>query len=87
MTDSNSNAATPLCFHDAAAHNPEGRLALSYRETAQSLGICERAVWQLVNDGELDAIRIGRSVRIPVSGLKQFISDRSQDADLNGGVA
>jgi excisionase family DNA binding protein len=63
------------------------RLALTYSETAKSLGVCERAVWQLVKDGELRAVRIGRSVRIPVKELNQFVADRSQSVDAKGGDA
>lgn len=49
------------------------KLALTYREAAESLGVCERTVWGLVRDGELPAVRIGRSVRIPVSALQKFV--------------
>lgn len=62
------------------------RLLLSYYEAAETLGICERAVWQLVKDGELRAVRIGRSVRIPVKELNQFVTDRSQSVDAKGGA-
>lgn len=62
------------------------RLLLSYYEAAETLGICERAVWQLVKDGELRAVRIGRSVRIPVKELNQFVADRSKSADAKGGA-
>ena len=61
-------------------------LLLSYYEAAETLGICERAVWQLVKDGELRAVRIGRSVRIPVKELNQFVTDRSQSVDVKGGA-
>ena len=64
----------------------QGRLAVTYHEAAKSLGVCERAVWQLVKDGELRAVRIGRSVRIPVKELNQFVTDRSQTADVKGGA-
>lgn len=64
----------------------QDRLAVTYREAAKSLGVCERAVWQLVKDGELRAVRIGRSVRIPVQELNQFVANRSQSADAKGGA-
>jgi excisionase family DNA binding protein len=51
------------------------RLAVTYREAAESLGVCERVVWQLVKDGKLQAVRIGRSVRIPVKELERFVSN------------
>ncbi len=56
------------------------RLAVNYREAADSLGVCERVVWQLVKDRRLKAIRIGRSVRIPVSELERFVAGTSDAA-------
>ncbi|MDA0922041.1 MAG: helix-turn-helix domain-containing protein [Planctomycetota bacterium] len=50
------------------------RLAVTYREAGDALGVCERVVWQLVKDGRLKAVRIGRSVRIPVAELERFVS-------------
>jgi excisionase family DNA binding protein len=46
---------------------------LTYRETAQLLGVTERTVWSLVDRGELAAVRFGRSVRIDPRDLRAFI--------------
>ena len=62
------------------------RSTVAKPERAKSLGVCERAVWQLVKDGKLRAVRIGRSVRIPVQELNQFVADRSQSVDAKGGA-
>lgn len=51
------------------------RLAVTYPEAANALGVCERVVWQLVKDGRLKAVRIGRSVRIPVAELERFVTE------------
>lgn len=61
----------------AQASSGEGgkRLAVTYREAGDALGVCERVVWQLVKDGKLKAVRIGRSVRIPVSELERFVAE------------
>lgn len=56
------------------------RLAVTYREAAQALGVCERTVFGLVKDEKLTAIRIGRSVRIPVKALEAFMEQRSSQA-------
>lgn len=56
------------------------RLAVTYREAGDSLGVCERVVWQLVKDGRLRAVRIGRSVRIPVSELERFVAETASAA-------
>ena len=56
------------------------KLAVSYREAAASLGVCERTIWGLVRDGKLNAVRIGRSVRVPVAELERFVADRTANA-------
>ena len=59
---------------ETSTHSDQGqRLALTYRETAASLGVCERTVWALVRNKELSAIRIGRCVRIPVKALHDYV--------------
>lgn len=52
--------------------NPQ-RLAVTYLEAAEMLGLCERTVWQLVKDGKLKACRTGRAVRIPVAELERYL--------------
>ena len=59
-------------------HEGAGRvkpLAVSYRDAAKMLGICDRKLWQLVKDGELRAVRMGRSVRIPARELERFVHE------------
>jgi excisionase family DNA binding protein len=51
------------------------KLAVTYREAADSIGVCERSIWSLVRDGKLRAIRVGRCVRIPVAELERFVSE------------
>lgn len=55
-------------------------LAVTYREAAQTLGVCERTMVGLVKDEKLPAIRIGRSVRIPVKALETFVEQQSSQA-------
>ena len=50
------------------------KLLVSYREAGQMLGVCERSVWQLVKDQKLPKVTIGRSARIPVTALDDFIN-------------
>lgn len=49
------------------------RLAYSMREAAEAIGVCERSIWQAINDGRLRASRIGRSVRISAKELERFL--------------
>jgi len=50
---------------------------LTSRETAKTLAICEKSLFNLTRRGELRAIRIGRAVRYSVSDLQAFI-DRAK---------
>ncbi|NQV22936.1 MAG: helix-turn-helix domain-containing protein [Rhodopirellula sp.] len=51
------------------------KLAVTYREAADSIGVCERTIWGLVRAGQLRAFRVGKSVRIPVAELERFVSE------------
>lgn len=64
----------------ASSREDGKRLAVTYREAGDSLGVCERVVWQLVKDGRLKAVRIGRSVRIPVTELERFVLESANAA-------
>jgi len=50
---------------------------LTYREAGKLLGVTERTIWTLVDQGSLPAVRFGRSVRIDPADLRRFI-DRSK---------
>lgn len=46
---------------------------LTYREAGKLLAVTERTVFTLVADGELPAVRFGRSVRIDPADLRAYI--------------
>lgn len=48
-------------------------LLLTVNELASVLRIGRNAAYQLVNDGEIQSIRVGRSIRIPRNALIQFM--------------
>lgn len=53
----------------------EGRkLALTYDEAGELLGLSARTIWTLASTGQLRACRIGRSVRIPRVELEAYIA-------------
>ena len=53
------------------------RLAMTYREVANALGLSERTIWGLVASGQLNAVRIGRrSVRILREELDRFLASQ-----------
>ncbi|GAB4384136.1 MAG: hypothetical protein Kow0022_05820 [Phycisphaerales bacterium] len=61
---------------------------LTYKQAGELLGVTARTVWTLVADGELPAVRVGRSVRIDPADLRAYI-DRcktlARTAPRNGG--
>ena len=52
---------------------PEIEHLLTYRDAGELLGVTERTVWNLVDQGELTAVGIGRSVRIDPADLRAYI--------------
>jgi excisionase family DNA binding protein len=53
------------------------RLALRPIETAEAMGLCRSQVYRMLQKGELPSIRIGRSVRVPVDRLKEWIERKA----------
>ena len=51
------------------------------REAAQWLKISERSLWTLTQRGDINAIRIGRSVRYTISDLVAFVESRRRRED------
>ncbi|NVK02610.1 MAG: helix-turn-helix domain-containing protein [Oceanospirillaceae bacterium] len=43
-------------------------------EFAETLGVTQPTIWKYITQGEIDAYRIGRSVRIPQSEYERFIN-------------
>ena len=59
-------------------------LLLAYSEVARLLGVSERTVWSMVNQGDLPAVRLATSgVRIDRRDLDQFIeTSKNREAML-----
>ena len=55
------------------------KLLLTVRETAAMLSISERKLWNLTNENEIPAIRIGRSVRYSVEDVQQWIDTKRNE--------
>lgn len=53
---------------------PGVKLAYKPAEAAELLSISERSLWSLQNEGKIRAIKIGRSVRYPLSELERFLA-------------
>ena len=52
------------------------RILVTIVEAAALLAIGRSSLYQLIWDGELATVRIGRSVRIPVLELEKFVQRR-----------
>jgi excisionase family DNA binding protein len=52
------------------------RIVLSVREVASTLGVCQQTVRALIGRGELRAIRVGRSVRIPAAAVARLVGQK-----------
>ena len=50
-------------------------MLFSVEEAANILHIGRSTIFKLIRDGELESIRLGRSRRIPVDALEQYIND------------
>jgi excisionase family DNA binding protein len=51
-------------------------LLLSIKDTAAALGISERTVWTLVNEGQLPHLRVGRRLLFSRAALEEWIAAR-----------
>ena len=52
------------------------RLLLRPAETAEILGVGKSKVYDLIAKGELPSVRIGKSVRVPVEKLREWVNIR-----------
>jgi excisionase family DNA binding protein len=52
------------------------RLLLKVDEVAEMLGLGRSKTYELVATGVLPAVRLGRSVRVPAKGLRQWLDEQ-----------
>jgi len=64
---------------DNRSHGRESgkSLALRAREAAPALGISERHLWSLTNQGKIPHVRIGRSVIYPRDVLERWLAEQA----------
>lgn len=65
-----------------ASEEPPLRLLLTIPEAAASLGVSRSLVYELIHIGTIATIRIGRSRRVPVTELHDFISRQLEQQDI-----
>ena len=49
----------------------EAKDSLTVPEAAERLGVCTKTIYTLVSKGQLDCIRVGRTIRIPPEALRK----------------
>jgi len=54
---------------------------LNVNEAASALGLGRSLVYTLVATGEITSIKIGRSRRIPISAIDEFIARRVEESN------
>ena len=56
----------------------ENRVALSVPEAAEALGgVSENTIWNLLREGSLRRLKVGRRTLIPVSSIEEFAGSPS----------
>lgn len=53
------------------------RLALSYAELAEAIGVTERHVQRMVQKGELKVARLGRRCLVPMAEVERLLEEAS----------
>ena len=52
---------------------------ISYPEAERYSGLSHTTLWRYVSTGQLKAARVGRSVRIHLPSLKEFMEERASE--------
>ncbi|MGP1347130.1 MAG: helix-turn-helix domain-containing protein [Phycisphaerales bacterium] len=58
---------------EEASRQTEELISVSVPKAAAMVGLSERKTWDLVADGTIPSLRVGRRVLIPVAGLRAWI--------------
>ena len=54
---------------------------VSYPEAERYSGLSHTTLWRYVSSGQLKAARVGRSVRIHLPGLKEFMEEKAATSE------
>lgn len=64
----------------ASGERPVEKLLVSPEEAAEMLGVCRSRVYDVMRKHELVSVRLGRSRRIPVAALREYVENLARDA-------
>lgn len=62
------------------------RLLLRIPEAAELAGVGRTTAYALVASGEWPSVAIGRAVRVPLAGLREWVAVRTSVAGTNGSL-
>jgi excisionase family DNA binding protein len=86
-TDGDKAAAASLTLADVMQTGTDLKVlsdrSLTIAEVAKRLGVSQRVVYELVQDGKIEAFKIGRAIRVQPEELAAYIerrTDRGPDA-------
>jgi excisionase family DNA binding protein len=52
------------------------RILLRVTEAADLVGLSRSTIYNLVTSGQLDTVRVGRTIRVPVSALEKWVEQK-----------
>jgi len=58
------------------------KLLLKPMEAAEAIGVGRSRIYEMLTTGEMPSVRIGRSIRVPVRALNQWVEDRQSNPNL-----
>lgn len=58
---------------------------LTVAEVAETMRVSRMTVYRMVHAGELPAVRVGRSFRVPQDALEAYLAASSVEAETEGG--
>ncbi len=66
-------SANPVVVRESFVHERESRLAVSVDEASELLGISKWLGYEMVAQGKLPALRLGRRLVVPLSSLIRLL--------------
>lgn len=69
-----AHEASSLGVDDLKGNGQLTPLLVSVRDAAALLGIGRTTVYELIADGELEAVHIRRAIRVPVAAIEEYVA-------------
>jgi excisionase family DNA binding protein len=63
----------------------DDRLAIGISETCKAIGLSRSSVFELIRQGKIPVVRIGRRTLVPVEGLREFLRLNTAKSSLTAG--